>query len=799
MPKVQLTHDGFQEDIVKAKQKTIAQTAFRETGIAWLGNEEGTVIIPPNERRHPAEAFWAYSDINGTRQVIRLANYDSSLTYSNKDVRRAVRIGIPPGEELLGVLGIATQDAKVFGSASPVQVLAKKLSLLTPDRWQMLRLSAAGGRRVNVEAGWYYDNGLVRHIPPGELIDLDGYYPTNPGETRIVMLGWTELGTTRLLQGDVFTRVAGDPIYNHFPTDPFEEGDVPLGGAILTYGETELVQARLLPYLPFFEAIRTNIVNEIDVNTIQGFLFFNEGTAYQVHCVGDQVSPPTATDDETSTPHPFGVLSLWAMSVTAGAAEDALYVCVDPTEDAAVWLRLDGTGGGGAMDDFTVAADSGTPAVIGDGETVTLAGGTGLSTAIAGNTVTLSVDADGISNTELANMPALTVKARIVNSAGDPSDLAFSADGQFLVRRSGALTVDTLVAADIPNLAASKITSGQLALARGGTNADLSATGGANQVVMQESAGAAFTVRVLAAADIPNLAASKITSGQLALARGGTGADLSATGGSGYVVKQGSAGAVFTVGAITSAEIATALSQPPTIGGTTPATGAFTFLQATNRLVVNGTATSGNNAASITAAVTNITGVNISPVVTTNVDADLVDMLGSVTPTANLNGVYGVRFTATIAGSSSFNVAFLAGMSGQVGLGASYGGTITYAIAGYFGDVVKPGTGTITNQIGVYIPDQTKGSTKVGLQIDQTTGFAIYCGGAGAVYFAGTTTANGTLTIGGTLDHNGSTVAFYNQAGTTRQTITGSRGGNAALASLLTALAATGLIIDSTS
>lgn len=42
------------------------------------------------------------------------------------------------------------------------------------------------------------------------------------------------------------------------------------------------------------------------------------------------------------------------------------------------------------------------------------------------------------------------------------------------------------------------------------------------------------------------------------------------------------------------------------------------------------------------------------------------------------------------------------------------------------------------------------------------------------------------------------TIGFFNSAGTTKQTITGSRGGNAALASLLTALAAHSLITDST-
>jgi hypothetical protein len=40
-------------------------------------------------------------------------------------------------------------------------------------------------------------------------------------------------------------------------------------------------------------------------------------------------------------------------------------------------------------------------------------------------------------------------------------------------------------------------------------------------------------------------------------------------------------------------------------------------------------------------------------------------------------------------------------------------------------------------------------------------------------------------------------IGFFEANGTTKQTITGSRGGNAALASLLTALANHGLITDS--
>lgn len=60
----------------------------------------------------------------------------------------------------------------------------------------------------------------------------------------------------------------------------------------------------------------------------------------------------------------------------------------------------------------------------------------------------------------------------------------------------------------------------------------------------------------------------------------------------------------------------------------------------------------------------------------------------------------------------------------------------------------------------------------------------------------GNTTMNGNVAIG---NGTGDTVAFYGAAGSTQQTVTGSRGGNAALASLLTALATLGVIVDSSS
>ena len=58
--------------------------------------------------------------------------------------------------------------------------------------------------------------------------------------------------------------------------------------------------------------------------------------------------------------------------------------------------------------------------------------------------------------------------------------------------------------------------------------------------------------------------------------------------------------------------------------------------------------------------------------------------------------------------------------------------------------------------------------------------------------------ASGTTEIKLALAHQGSTLGFYNTTPTTKPTITGSRGGNDALADRLTKLAGLGLLTDST-
>ena len=66
-----------------------------------------------------------------------------------------------------------------------------------------------------------------------------------------------------------------------------------------------------------------------------------------------------------------------------------------------------------------------------------------------------------------------------------------------------------------------------------------------------------------------------------------------------------------------------------------------------------------------------------------------------------------------------------------------------------------------------------------------------------AVFDLNGITTKVNMNIDGNLNHDGSNIGVFGTTPTTKQTVTGSRGGNAALASLLTALANYGLITDS--
>lgn len=121
------------------------------------------------------------------------------------------------------------------------------------------------------------------------------------------------------------------------------------------------------------------------------------------------------------------------------------------------------------------------------------------------------------------------------------------------------------------------------------------------------------------------------------------------------------------------------------------------------------------------------------------------------------------------------------------------GATIGLRRAVYVPDAF--GTGTLTTQVGVDIERLNFAGTNIGIRSAMLSADGDFINSVGATAAA---RFGGEVEIDGALNHDGGTAGFLGAAPVARPNVTGSRGGNAALASLLTGLANLGLITDST-
>ncbi len=255
---------------------------------------------------------------------------------------------------------------------------------------------------------------------------------------------------------------------------------------------------------------------------------------------------------------------------------------------------------------------------------------------------------------------------------------------------------------------------------------------------------------------------------------------------------------VPTFRAIVSADLTTALTTPPAIGGTTPATGAFTTLAGT-AITASSSLTVSRSSGDANVSVDSIAGTARQFVFLTAASARWTLQCNS---SAESGSNAGSNFTMTRfsdAGSGLDSPFVILRSTGQVFLGPD--SALTNSVQDQV--IIRHNTsGTPAAGLGSGVRVELETSTTTNTQ-------------AGRIRWHWTVVTHASRTARGTLSANDSggerdcimwegsgtaaMVGFYGTAPIAKPAPTGSRGGNAALASLLTALANLGLITDSTS
>lgn len=170
-------------------------------------------------------------------------------------------------------------------------------------------------------------------------------------------------------------------------------------------------------------------------------------------------------------------------------------------------------GQNGANNGGVLRLDAGT---AGAGGSINVSGGA----SAAGGSINTSNGGGSITTNGAAGSIQLGVAATrtTINGAGATATITMPSGTGTLCFNTGSTSIVTLGTVSTGTWNATAI-----GLSKGGTGVDLSAGGGTG-FVLKQAAGGVISSAALVASDIPNLAASKITSGNLAIAQGGTGA-----------------------------------------------------------------------------------------------------------------------------------------------------------------------------------------------------------------------------------------------------------------------------------
>lgn len=731
------------------------RVGYTDERTVTLGRADGIVVANREQRL----VYWHDNRIEGTARL----GTSSGITFAQAEryAGLQVRIARPPNRDDYHVVEIDTAGYYALAGLTPAERLVNQALLPSVGQIETLRLTPAQPASYEVQVRgiylFYNARGTLQLFSASsvDLASVAAGLSTNEHCFVIIYLDETD-GTIGYVASTPTTAALSLPSRAEFGFADFMATAVP--GEKRPLGAVYCYQAQ-------------NAIEEADFYRAYAFpRFETRGLQHNLTAT----AAPTSSDDLADG---YSIGSLW-INVSA----DTVYLCVDNAAGAAVWRQLD-------------AAGSGTVTSVGlDLPSDTF--------DITGSPVTGSGTLTGAFKTQLTRY-ALIAPA----GGGTPTWRALEINdipaGTWAVTRGGtgrsSLTANSLLAGNgtgMVNLIAPS-TSGNL----------LTSNGTEWQSVA------------------PSFAASVITSGTVALARGGTGADLSATGGANQFVKQTSVGGAFSVAAIVSADLTAALTTPPAIGGTTPSTATFTTLNLNTGFIFirDGAQTSMqvdtylSGSGGTVYALRHARGSVASPSSLLQFD-EIGAFNFSGYAGSGFSGLGQVRLIAQAQENFSGSAGGAALIIQTTALGATSADTRT--IINPVGVHQMIATDTVNNNItapGVF-SHRTSGTPAVGigsgvlLQVQTSTTpdtdaalisalwtDVTHASRKARLTFTPIDAGGGREALRLEADGSAARVGFYGATAVVKPTVTGSRGGNAALASLLTALANLGILTDSSS
>jgi len=243
---------------------------------------------------------------------------------------------------------------------------------------------------------------LTNTAPAGEASGIQKIAKVirvNASSGQIYVMGASRTNATpNLDDGDIFIGNASNQAVTASLDTKISDylgagGDITIGGNLIVQGTT-------------------TTIDSTSINVQNAFVF--EGTTDDNFETTLTVVDPTA-DRTISLPDEDGTVALNTASLISG--QSALVGSLDTTNDlvllyddsATSLVKVDvatllAAAGAGSFNDFTIQADTGTPEVVADGNTVTFTGGTGIDTSVsATDTINIAIDSTVLTTSSSIN------------------------------------------------------------------------------------------------------------------------------------------------------------------------------------------------------------------------------------------------------------------------------------------------------------------------------------------------------------------------------------------------------------